>query len=426
MQRFKIVDCIYQKPLYVSNVEYIYDEIDRNDELEALLRTAMTQFKQISKENPLVSEEIKLALINIDSPGKLADFMSSVLVRDVKDYQSLLSMSDVKDRYLHLLLLLKKELELQGVQKKMQEEINQKVTHNQREFYLQEQLKFIQKELGKDTTEKSKWVDKFKKRLKGKTLPDFAQSRFNEELEKLGSLNDHSAEFSVSLNYLDWFTSMPWGSRSSENYDLEKSKQTLDADHYGLKDIKDRILEYLAVRNLKNKDNQKTEGTILCFVGPPGVGKTSLGKSIATALGRKFFRFSVGGMRDESEIKGHRRTYVGSMPGKMIQGFKRVATQNPVFLIDEIDKLGTHLSGGGDPASALLELLDPEQNKEFLDHYLDVNYDCSEVFFIATANSTDTIPHALLDRMEVIYLEGYTDDEKKHIAKKIFDSKTNF
>lgn len=251
MQRFKIVDCIYQKPLYVSNVEYIYDEIDRNDELEALLRTAMTQFKQISKENPLVSEEIKLALINIDSPGKLADFMSSVLVRDVKDYQSLLSMSDVKDRYLHLLLLLKKELELQGVQKKMQEEINQKVTHNQREFYLQEQLKFIQKELGKDTTEKSKWVDKFKKRLKGKTLPDFAQSRFNEEIEKLGSLNDHSAEFSVSLNYLDWFTSMPWGSRSSENYDLEKSKQTLDADHYGLKDIKDRVLEYLAVRNLK-------------------------------------------------------------------------------------------------------------------------------------------------------------------------------
>lgn len=411
LQRFEIKSLISEEPHYVANVEYRYEELTRDTELEALLRSALSQFKQLSKDNPLISEEVKVALVNIDGPGKLADFMASVLIRDVKDYQDFLQTAEVKERLRKLLLLLKKEQDVQNVQKKINEGISQKVTQAQRDYYLQEQLKLIQKELGRET-EKSKLPLKFKERLQGKTLSEEAKSRIDDEFEKLESLSEQSSEYSVAINYLDWATSLPWGVKTEENLSLKHAQLVLDKDHYGLKDVKQRILEQLAVRKLK----KSSEGTVLCLVGPPGTGKTSLGRSIARALERKFIRFSVGGMRDEAEIKGHRRTYVGAMPGKMIQGLKRAGSQNPVFLIDEIDKIGT-FSHSGDPASALLELLDREQNKEFLDHYLDMPFDCSNVFFITTANSIDTIPPALLDRMEVIQLHGYTDIEKLNIAK---------
>lgn len=411
LQRFEIKNLVSEDPHYIANVAYHYEELVRDTELEALLRSALSQFKLLSKDNPLISEEVKVALVNIDGPGKLADFMASVLIRDVKDYQDLLQTSDVKMRLQKLLVLLKKEQDVQNVQKKINEEINQKVTQAQRDYYLQEQLKFIQRELGKET-DKNKLPQKFKERLQGKNLSEEAKTRIDDEFEKLESLSEQSSEYSVSVNYLDWATSLPWGVQTPENLSLKHARMILDKDHFGLKDVKERILEQLAVRKLK----KSSEGTILCLVGPPGTGKTSLGRSIARALERRFFRFSVGGMRDEAEIKGHRRTYVGAMPGKMIQGLKRAGAQNPVFLIDEIDKIGT-FSHSGDPASALLELLDREQNKEFLDHYLDIPFDCSNVFFVTTANSTDTIPAALLDRMEVIVLHGYTDSEKMQIAK---------
>mgnify|MGYP000620844594 CR=1 FL=1 len=412
VERFRIKSVISESPYQIAAVEYLYEETEKNIEVEALLRTSLQQFKTISKDNPLISEEVKVALVNIDGPGKLADFMASVLVRDVKDYQDFLSLKKVKSRLQTLLILLKKELDVQSVQKKIVEEVNQRIGSAQREFYLQEQLKEIQKELGRGDAHRKKIQDKFKERLKEKVLTKGVQERLDEEFEKVSNLHEQSAEYSVAINYLDWATSLPWGIRTQDNLNLKHAQSVLDKDHHGLKDVKERILEFLAVQKLKANN----QGSILCLVGPPGTGKTSLGKSIARTLGRKFFRVSVGGMRDESEIKGHRRTYVGSMPGKIIQGLKRVGTQNPVFLIDEIDKMG-HYSHHGDPASSMLELLDPEQNQEFMDNYLDLPFDCSEIFFITTANSLDSIPGPLLDRMEVIFLHGYTDHEKIQIAK---------
>lgn len=413
LQRFELRKLVSEEPYYVGNVRYLTDEMVKDTEMEALLRSALSQFKQISKDNPLISEEVKVALVNIDGPGKLADFMASILIRDVADYLALLQTADVRERLRRLLVLLQREQDVQAVQRKIHEDIHQKVSAAQREFYLNEQLKHIQKELGRATDDKAKLVQKFEERLKTRKLVPESLKRIEEEIEKVNLLNESSSEFSVAINYLDWATALPWGIRSEENRSLTHARKVLNQDHYGLKDVKERILEFLAVKKLK----ASSEGTILCFVGPPGTGKTSLGKSIARALNRKFFRFSVGGMRDEAEIKGHRRTYVGAMPGKLIQGLKRVGTQNPIFLIDEIDKLSTGWASGGDPASALLELLDPEQNSEFLDHYLDIPFDCSEVLFITTANSLDSIPSALLDRMEVISLEGYSDSEKVHIAR---------
>jgi ATP-dependent Lon protease len=412
LQRFEVKGIVSEDPLFVARVEYIPEKIDRDTELEALLRSALTQFKALAKDNPLISEEVKVALVNIDGPEKLADFIASVFVRDVKDYQDFLSHGDVKERLHRLLVILKKEQDVQAVQKQISDEINQKVSAAQREFYLQEQLRLIQKELGRGQ-EKGSLEQRFRDRIKGKNIQPEVKARIDEEFDKLAVLNEQSSEYSVAVNYLDWATSLPWGVVSKDNYDLSHALKVLNRDHYGLKEVKNRILEFLAVRKLKSGPS----GTIICLVGPPGTGKTSLGKSIAEVLGRKFFRFSVGGMRDEAEIKGHRRTYVGAMPGKIIQGLKRTGTQNPVFLIDEIDKIGS-LSQTGDPAAALLEVLDPEQNKDFLDHYLDLPVDCSQVFFITTANTTDSIPSALLDRMEVISLSGYTDKEKFHIAKK--------
>jgi ATP-dependent Lon protease len=412
LQRFGIEKLLSHEPHLTASVRYILEETTRDSEMEALLRTALSQFKALSKDNPLISEEIKVALVNIDGPGKLADLIASILIRDISDYQHLLSLADVKQRLQHLLVLLKRELDVQSIQKKIHDEINQKVASSQREYYLQEQLKLIQKELGRSVDEKSRIIQKFLDRLKNKTLPKEPKDKIEEETQRLQILHEQSSEFGVCINYLDWLTAIPWGVRTKEFHKLKSARKILEEDHFGLKDVKERILEFLAVRQLK----KESEGTILCFVGPPGTGKTSLGRSIARALNRKFFRFSVGGMRDEAEIKGHRRTYVGAMPGKLIQGLKRVGAQNPVFLVDEVDKIASARLTGSDPAAALLEMFDPEQHKEFLDHYLDVPFDCSEVFFIATANSTDTIPSALLDRMEVIYLSGYTDHEKHEIA----------
>ncbi|MEZ4750526.1 MAG: LON peptidase substrate-binding domain-containing protein [Bdellovibrionota bacterium] len=334
VQRFKIKAIVSREPHVVANVDYLPDEVTKDTELEALLRTAVSQFKQLAKDNPLISEEVKVALVNIDGPGKLTDLMASVLVRDVDSYQDLLACSDVKERLQQLLLLLRKEQAVQNVQKQIHDEINQKVSAAQREFYLAEQLKVIQRELG-HTDEKTKLVEKFEKRLKDLKPSKEVRARIDEEIEKIQNLHEQSSEYSVSLNYLDWATQIPWGVRTEENYDLGRARKILERDHFGLKDVKERILEFLAVKKLK----KSSEGSIICFVGPPGTGKTSLGKSIATALGRKFFRFSVGGMRDEAEIKGHRRTYVGAMPGKVIQGVRRVGAQNPVFMIDEVDKI---------------------------------------------------------------------------------------
>lgn len=413
LERFQIQTIAAEEPYYVGTVKYLYDQVEKGVELEALIRSALQQFKVLSKDNPLISKEVKVALVNIDGPAKLADFMASVLVREATDYQKFLATESVKSRLQQLLLLLKKESDVQSVQRKMNDEINQKVSQAQKEFYLQEQLKFIQKELGRTTTDRNRLVEKYRARMKDKKVFEEVKQRLDEEFEKLALLHEQSSEYSVSVNYLDWVTSLPWGVRTEEHRNLSRARKVLEQDHYGLKDVKERILEFLAVKKLK----QTNEGSILCFVGPPGTGKTSLGKSIARALGRKFFRFSVGGMRDEAEIKGHRRTYVGAMPGKLIQGLKRVGTQNPVFLIDEIDKMSSH-SYAGDPSSAMLELLDPEQHKEFLDHYIDIPYNCADIFFITTANTIDTIPDALLDRMEVIFLHGYTEKEKFEIARR--------
>ena len=376
LQRFELQRVVSTEPYYVGNVKYLPDEVVKDTEMEALLRAVLQQFKVISKDNPLISEEVKVALVNIDGPGKLADFMASILIRDVQDYQELLQTPDVRTRLRKLLVLLQREHDVQSVQRKIQEDINQKVSNAQKEFYLNEQLRLIQKELGRASDDKSQLLQKFGERMKALTLTPEAKKRIDDEMEKIQIINENSSEFSVAINYLDWVTALPWGVRTQDDLSLTHARKVLNEDHYGLKEVKERILEFLAVKKLKKSH----EGTVFALFGPPGTGKTSLGKSVARALGRKFFRFSVGGMRDEAEIKGHRRTYVGAMPGKLIQGLKRVGSQNPVFLIDEIDKISTSWATGGDPASAPLELLDPEQNAEFLDHYLDIPFNCSEVF----------------------------------------------
>ncbi|MCC6278850.1 MAG: endopeptidase La [Oligoflexia bacterium] len=412
LRRFEIQKILQNKPPVVAQVEYLKDLLVKDVETEALARTVVNQFKQISQDNPLITEEMRLAMANVDGPGKLADLLSSILIRDNKTYQEFLGILNIKTRLEKLLGLLKKEIDVHNFQSKIQNQINENVSKSQREFFLNEQLKLIQKELGVSIDEKTSAVKKFRDRLEKIKPPKEALKRINDELEKLETLNENSSEFGVSYSYLDWLTTLPWGVSAQESTSLSGAKRQLNLDHFGLKDVKERILEFIAVRHLK-KD---AKGSIICFVGPPGVGKTSLGKSIAKALNRPFFRFSVGGMRDEAEIKGHRRTYVGAMPGKIIQGLKKAGADNPVFMIDEIDKMGSDLRG--DPSSALLEALDPEQNSEFLDHYLDCQFDVSRALFICTANQLDTIPQPLLDRMEVIRISGYIEEEKLAIAEK--------
>jgi len=383
-------------------------------ELKAYSISIITTIKELLKLNPLFKEELQIFLGHSDftEPGRLADFAVALTTATREDLQDVLETFDIEKRIDKALLLLKKELDISKLQSTINQRIEATISKTQREFFLREQLKAIKKELGMEKDDKSIDLEKFEERLKKRHVPDEVKKVIREEMDKLGALEIQSAEYAVCRNYVDWLTIVPWGINSKETHDLKKAEKILEEDHYGLKDIKERILEFIGVGKLTGG----VKGSIICLVGPPGVGKTSIGKSVARALNRKFYRFSVGGMRDEAEIKGHRRTYIGAMPGKMIQALKYAETMNPVIMLDEVDKMGA--SYHGDPASALLEVLDPEQNKDFLDHYLDVRCDLSNILFIVTANVLDTIPEPLKDRMEMLRLSGYIQAEKIEIARK--------
>ncbi len=415
LERFVIEEAIPSKRMLAARVRYQYaPELSVNPELKAYSIAIIATLKELVQINPLYSEEIKLFLnrSSMEDPGRLADFAANLTSADGLELQRILETFDVRKRIDMVLILLKKELEVSRLQTKISKSIEEKVSAQQREFFLREQLKAIKKELGLEKEGKDTELEKFEKRLRKLKLNAEAQKAVEDEMEKLSLIEPHSPEYTVSRNYLDWLTSVPWGVYSRDSYNLPRARRILARDHYGLDDVKERILEFIAVGKMKGD----ISGSILCLVGPPGVGKTSIGHSIAAALNRRFFRFSLGGMRDEAEIKGHRRTYIGAMPGKFIQALKTAGTANPVLMLDEIDKIGASFQG--DPASALLEVLDPEQNFSFRDHYLDVPFDLSNVLFIATANQLDTIPRPLLDRMEVIRLSGYILEEKLEIARR--------
>ncbi len=383
-------------------------------ELKAYSISIITTIKELLKLNPLFKEELQIFLGHSDftEPGRLADFAVALTTATREELQDVLETFDIEKRIDKGLLLLKKELDISKLQSTINQRIEATISKTQREFFLREQLKAIKKELGMEKDDKTVDVEKFEDRIKKRNVPEPVMKVIREELDKLGALDIQSAEYGVCRNYVDWLTVVPWGIYSKETHDLKKAEKILEHDHYGLKDIKERILEFIGVGKLTGG----VKGSIICLVGPPGVGKTSIGKSVARALNRKFYRFSVGGMRDEAEIKGHRRTYIGAMPGKMVQALKSCQTMNPVIMLDEVDKMGA--SYHGDPASALLEVLDPEQNKDFLEHYLDVPCDLSNVLFIVTANVLDTIPEPLKDRMEMLRLSGYIQAEKIEIASK--------
>ena len=383
-------------------------------ELKAYSISIITTIKELLKLNPLFKEELQIFLGHSDftEPGRLADFAVALTTASREELQEVLQTFDIEKRIDKALLLLKKELDISKLQSTINQRIEATISKTQREFFLREQLKAIKKELGMEKDDKTMDAEKLEERLKKRVVPEEVMKVIREEMDKLSALEMQSAEYGVCRNYLDWLTSVPWGMYSKETHDLQKAEKVLETDHYGLKDIKERILEFIGVGKLTGG----VKGSIICLVGPPGVGKTSIGKSVARALNRKFYRFSVGGMRDEAEIKGHRRTYIGAMPGKMVQALKYTQTMNPVIMLDEVDKMGA--SYHGDPASALLEVLDPEQNRDFLDHYLDVPCDLSNVLFIVTANVLDTIPEPLKDRMEMLRLSGYIQAEKIEIARK--------
>ena len=413
IKRFTIRNVISERPHIISEVEYLDDETSKkNMELKALTRAVLSQLKLLSENNPLFTEEMKLTMVNVEEPGKIADFVTSILNLEKREYQDVLETINVKKRLGTVLRLLHKEMEVLNVQKRIQNQINEKIDKQQREFYLREQLKAIKVELGLEEDERTREIRELRKKAENLGLKGEVKEKVDEEIEKLSLMDINSAEYSVTRNYLEVVLSLPWNVSTEDSHDLARAEKILNRDHYSLEDVKKRILEFLAVRKLKND----ARGSIICLVGPPGVGKTSLGQSIARALNKKFFRMSLGGMRDEAEIKGHRRTYIGAMPGKIIQGLKICRSRNPVFMLDEIDKLGQSFQG--DPASSLLEVLDPEQNQQFRDHYLDVPFDLTEVFFITTANTLDTIPPVLADRMEVIRLSGYITEEKFEIARR--------
>lgn len=412
MKRYRASEYVVDAPLLIARTEIFSDIHEPDEELDAYTRSVINQVKKLSEINPYFNEEMKLAMLNSPSPGSLADLVAFALSLDVPEAQDFLETLIVKKRFAKLLVYLKREKDVADIQKKITDEVNDKVNKYQREYFLREQLKVIRNELGMDEDDKAKDMKKIQEALEQGNLPEDAKKAAMEELERLESIPDSSPEYNVTRTYLNWMISLPWNKESDDKVDIQSAKKILEKDHYGLEKPKERIMEFLAVRKLK----PEYDGTILCLAGPPGVGKTSLGHSIAKALGRKFYRFSLGGMKDEAEIKGHRRTYVGAMPGKIIQALKRVEVNNPVIMLDEIDKIGK--SYQGDPASSLLEVLDPEQNKTFIDNYLDVPFDLSKVLFIATANYIGEIPEALLDRMELIELSGYTIEEKISIATK--------
>ena len=417
LKRFRIAKMLTAETPLAAAVEYLDSANMKSLEVRALTRALIAEMKQVSEDNPLFSEEMRLNMVNIDDPGKIADFVASILNIKGAEKQAVLETLDVRERMERVLVFIKKEQELLRIQKRIQEQLNEKIEKSQREYFLKEQLKAIKAELGMPVDAKSSEHQRLVEIFEKLEMRGEARERVDDEMEKFALMDPSSAEFVVTRNYLETIAALPWNEPEHKLVDLARAQRRLDRDHYGLDDVKERILEYLAVgRLIAGSGNGAWRGSIICLVGPPGVGKTSIGKSIAAALGREFFRFSVGGMRDEAEIKGHRRTYVGAMPGKIIQGLKIVKARDPVFMIDEIDKLG--VSFQGDPSSALLEVLDGEQNHAFRDHYLDLPFDISSVMFIATANTVDTIPAPLLDRMEVIRLSGYVEQEKVNIARR--------
>ena len=411
-KRFKIRRTLHQSAPMAVAVDYLEDEEADTFEVKALTRALISEMKDVSQNNPLFSEEMRLNMVNIDNPGKIADFIASILNVEKEEQQKILETVNVRERMEQVLVFIKKEQELLRVQKKIQKELNDRIEKNQRESFLREEMRSIQEELGETAEGNATDYQKFKKKIEELAFEGEIKETVESELEKFRLLDPNSSEYIGTRNFLDLVCNLPWKMETVNDYDLIRAKKVLENDHFGLEDVKKRIIEYLAVRKLKGD----CKGSILLLVGPPGVGKTSVGRSIANAMNKPFYRFSVGGMHDEAEIKGHRRTYIGAMPGKIIQGLKITKSKSPVFMIDEIDKMG--VSHNGDPAAALLEVLDPEQNVSFRDNYLDLPFDVSNVFFILTANSLDSIPGPLLDRAEIIQLSGYIDQEKIEIAKK--------
>jgi ATP-dependent Lon protease len=411
LSRFKIEEITATTPYFKGRIEVLKDQVETGIEMDALLNSARGLFIKVLELSPYLPSELGLLAQSVEDPGSLADMIISSLNIPKEDKQDILETLEVRNRLQKITVILTKELEVLELGKKIQSEVKEGIDKTQREYYLREQLKAIQKELG-EKDEKSLEIEEYRKKIVERGLSPAAAKEAERELNRLSRMNPASPEYTVALSYLDWLTELPWKVQTEDNLDITAAEKVLDEDHFDLEKVKKRILEYLAVRKLK----PDMKGPILCFAGPPGTGKTSLGRSIARALGRKFVRLSLGGVRDEAEIRGHRRTYIGALPGRIIQGLKKAGSNNPVFILDEIDKVGTDFRG--DPSSALLEVLDPEQNSTFSDHYLEVEFDLSKVMFITTANVLDTIPPALRDRMEVLDLSGYIEEEKIQIAQK--------
>ncbi len=407
LARVQIKRLIHVEPYPLAEVAIFYDQVEPSIELEGLARSALGLFQEVVNLAPYLPNELALAAANVPEPGTLADFIAANLNLKPDERQEILDTLDVVERLKKVTSFLSREKEILEIGRKAQQEM----AKTQREYFLRQQLEAIRRELG-EVDEREAEINELRQRLEEANLPEEARKEAERELDRLSRMPPAAAEAVVARTYLDWVLSLPWNVSTEDNLDLGRARQVLDEDHYDLDKVKERILEYLAVRKLR----PQAKGPILCFIGPPGVGKTSLGQSIARALERKFVRVALGGIRDEAEIRGHRRTYIGALPGRIIQGLRRAGSNNPVFMLDEVDKLSVGFQG--DPAAALLEVLDPEQNHAFVDHYLDVPFDLSRVLFICTANVTDTIPPALLDRMEVLDLPGYTEEEKLHIARR--------
>jgi len=424
--RFRIVEFVQEEPYLKARIEIDTVELEDGVEIEALVRKVKDQFKEIAEMVSSIPQELIDAVMSLEDPLQVVNSVANFQRLDLEDAQELLELDSVSAKLQKLVNFLARELEMIQIGQKIQRQARSEIEKVQREYFLREQMKAIRSELG-EGDEQAAEVEDFRQRMEEAGLPEEAEKQVQRELERLSSIPSASAEYGVIRTYLDWMVSLPWSETTEDNLSIEHARRVLDEDHYGLEDVKERILEFLAVRKLRKERageyqedyedeiRQVREGVILCFVGPPGVGKTSLGRSIARSMGRKFIRASLGGVRDEAEIRGHRRTYIGSMPGRIIQSLRRVGSNNPVFMLDEVDKLSRGFQG--DPTSALLEVLDPEQNSEFRDHYLEVGYDLSKVMFITTANLLDPIPSPLRDRMEIIKISGYTDKEKIEIAK---------
>lgn len=409
MSRFEIQEFVGTKPYLTARVEHVKDIGTKDKRTEAMMSNIVNQFGKIVELSPGLPKEIASMAHSLTDPGMLADMVTSTINSTLEEKQKVLETYDVNDRLKEVIKMVNYQVEVLELGNKIQSQVKGDMDKRQREYYLRQQLKAIREELG-ETDESSVELDEYRAKIEEKKLPEEAKKEAERELDRLSKMHPSSSEYTVAMTYLDWLTSIPWQESTKDNLDIKKARKILDEDHFGLEKPKKRIIEYLAVRKL----NPNSKGPILCFAGPPGTGKTSLGRSIARALGRKFVRISLGGVRDEAEIRGHRRTYVGALPGRIIQSIRRAESNNPVFMLDEIDKVGSDFRG--DPSSALLEVLDPEQNFSFQDHYLDVPFDLSKVMFITTANILDTIPPALRDRMEVIGLLGYSQDEKVKIA----------